>query len=99
MEQYSARRMSSIAPLRSGASARLGPGRMAEAATRSALRADRQRENTASPISVTGMPRSRALRHVHLPVPFCPAVSRILSTSGDPSSSFLLKIWLVISIR
>jgi len=36
---------------------------------------------------------------VHLPVPFCPAVSRILSIIGRPSSSFLEKIAAVISMR
>jgi len=49
--------------------------------------------------SVTGMPRSSAEIAVHLPVPFCPAVSRILSTIGVPSSSFLAKIVAEISIR
>src|SRR6266850_2239995 len=39
-------------------------------------------------MSVIGMPRSCELITVHLPVPFWPAVSRILSTSGEPSSSF-----------
>ncbi len=38
------------------------------------------------------MPRSRALTAVHLPVPFWPAVSRILSTRAVPSSS--LKIMM-----
>ena len=33
------------------------------------------------------MPKSSAVTLVHLPVPFCPAVSRILSTIGVPSSS------------
>ena len=41
----------------------------------------------------------RAEIAVHLPVPFCPAASRILSTIGWPSSSFLAKISAVISIR
>ena len=57
------------------------------AATRSSLMAERQRAKTASPISVSGMPRSSAAMAVHLPVPFWPAVSRIRSTSGLPSSS------------
>ena len=43
-------------------------------------------------MSVTGWPVSSALMTVHLPVPFWPAVSRILSTSGWPSSSFLAKM-------
>ena len=78
--------------LRSAAGGGFGPVRIFEAATRSSFSADRQRANTASPISVTGMPRSSALMPVHLPVPFWPAVSRILSTSGLPSSSFLAKM-------
>jgi hypothetical protein len=36
---------------------------------------------------------------VHLPVPFCPAVSRILSIIGWPSSSFLAKICSEMSMR
>ena len=36
---------------------------------------------------------------VHFPVPFCPAVSRILSTNGIPSSSLKVRISRVISIR
>ena len=38
-----------------------GPVRIFDAATRSSFIAERQRANTASPISVTGMPRSSAL--------------------------------------
>ncbi len=63
------------------------------------MSADRQRAKTDSPIRVTGWPRSSALKTVHLPVPFWPAVSRILSTIGCPSSSCLAKMWLEISIR
>ena len=77
----------------------VGPFKTADAATRSSFSDDRQRANTLSPISVTGWPLSSALITVHLPVPFCPAVSRILSTSGAPSSSFFAKISRVISIR
>ena len=44
-------------------------------------------EKTASPMRVTGWPRSRALMAVHLPVPFWPAESRIFSRMGVPSSS------------
>ena len=65
-------------PGRAGA----GPEITFEASTRSSFMADRQRAKTASPISVTGMPRSSALMAVHLPVPFWPAVSRILSTTA-----------------
>ena len=76
-----------------------GPGSTFEAATRSSLIADRQRANTASLISVSGMPSSSASTPVHLPVPFCPAVSRILSTSGWPSASLKARMSRVISIR
>lgn len=41
-----------------------------EASTLSSFIALRQRENTASPISVSGTPSSRAAMPVHLPVPF-----------------------------
>src|SRR5690606_42154541 len=57
------------------------------AATRSSFSADRQRANTDSAISVRGTPKSRATVPVHLPVPFCPAVSRILSTRGRDRKS------------
>jgi hypothetical protein len=50
--------------------------------TRSSFSADTQRAKTASAISVIGMPSSATFITVHLPVPFWPAVSRILSTSG-----------------
>ena len=59
-----------------------GPASFFAAATRSSLRADRQRENTDSPMRVTGTPSSSAEMPVHFPVPFCPAVSRIRSTTG-----------------
>jgi len=71
----------------------------ADARTRSSLIADRQRANTASPMSVSGTPSFSASTTAHLPVPFCPAVSSILSISGVPSSSFVFKILAVISIR
>ena len=66
-----------------------GPERILLAATRSSFMALRQRAYTASPISVTGMPRSSELTLVHLPVPFWPAVSRILSTTASPVSGSL----------
>jgi len=53
----------------------------------------------ASAIRVTGMPRSRALTAVHLPVPFWPALSRIFSTRAVPSSSLKYMMSRVISIR
>ena len=69
------------------------------AATRSSLRAETQRANTASPIRVTGMPSSRALTPVHLPVPFWPAVSRILSTRASAVFALKARMSRVISIR
>lgn len=44
-------------------------------------------------MSVSGIPKSKGLLTVHLPVPFSPALSRILSTSGvAPNAlSFRLK--------
>ena len=60
---------------------------------------ERYLENTASPIKVRGIPSSRATVAVHLPVPFWPAVSKILSTRYVPSFSLNLSISAVISIR
>ena len=76
-----------------------GPPMTLDARTRSSLIDDRQRAKTASPMRVTGMPRSSALVAVHLPVPFCDAASRILVTRGTPSSSLYLRMVVVISIR
>ena len=45
------------------------------------------------------MPCSRASIPVHFPVPFCPAVSEIFSTSGVPSVSLCARMAAVISIR
>jgi hypothetical protein len=45
-------------------------------------------------ISVNGAPKSSALIPVHFPVPFWPAVSKILSTKGSPSSSLKPRILL-----
>ena len=77
----------------------LGPRSFCAATTRSSFSADTQRANTASPIRVSGTPRSRAETPVHLPVPFCPAVSRIFATSAWPSSSLKPRMSRVISIR
>ncbi len=58
------------------------------------------RANTASAMVLAGAPTSSAVTEVHLPVPFCPAVSRITSTIGWPvSSSVFFRISAVISIR
>jgi len=46
-----------------------GPSIRSEARIRSSRMAERQRAKTASPIKVTGCPRSRALIAVHFPVP------------------------------
>ena len=47
---------------------------------------DHQREKTASGMGVRGTPVSRAACTVHLPVPFWPALSTIMSTRGTPSA-------------
>lgn len=47
-----------------------GPEICLEARPRSSRIAERQRAKTASPIKVTGCPRSRALIAVHFPVPY-----------------------------
>ena len=56
---------------------------------------------TASPISVTGMPRSSELTLVHFPVPFCPAASRTYSTKypSGCSGSFCCRMSAVIWMR
>jgi len=64
----------------------LGPSSTLDAATRSSFNADNARPSTASTIIVSGMPYQGEMQ-VHLPVPFCSAVSKILSTIGSPSSS------------
>lgn len=46
-----------------------GPSILFDARPLSSRIEERQRANTASPIKVTGWPRSRALIAVHLPVP------------------------------
>jgi aryl-alcohol dehydrogenase-like predicted oxidoreductase len=56
-----------------------GPSNIADASTRSSFLDERYLANTASPIRVRGAPSSSATAAVHLPVPFSPAVSRILS--------------------
>ena len=65
----------------------VGPVMTLAASTRSSFNAEMQRAKTDSAISVSGTPKSKATTPVHLPVPFWPAVSRMFSTSGDPSSS------------
>lgn len=47
--------------------------------------AERHLAKTASPISVTGTPYSKAAMPVHFPVPFWPAVSRILGRRYLPA--------------
>lgn len=51
------------------------------------------------PMSVTGTPYSKAEIAVHLPVPFCPALSLILGSRGVPSESLYFRMFAVISIR
>jgi hypothetical protein len=77
-----------------------GPLRTFEAATRSSLMAERQREKTDSAIVGAATPMSRALTEVHLPVPFWPAVSRTTSTKAFlEAGSFCLRMSAVISMR
>src|SRR6266511_4312177 len=79
---------------------RSGPRSTPDASTRSALRADSMRANTASVMPVTGTPSSSAEETVQRPVPFCSASSRITSTSGLPlASSTLASTLAVVSIR
>lgn len=54
---------------------------------------------SAIPIRVTGVPYSSAEMAVHFPVPFCPALSRILGSRWVPSASLYLKMLAVISMR
>ncbi len=54
---------------------------------------------TILPISVTGVPYSKAEIAVHFPVPFCPALSLILGSRWVPSSSLNFRILAVISMR
>lgn len=51
------------------------------------------------PIRVTGVPYSKAEMAVHFPVPFCPALSRILGSRCVPSLSLYLRMLAVISMR
>lgn len=48
--------------------ATFGPGNSLLASTLSSFKEDKQRENTDSPIKVTGIPRSSAEIAVHLPI-------------------------------
>ena len=77
-----------------------GPCSWPEAAIRFSLSDERMRASTALLMVETTTPWSTALSTVHLPVPFCPAVSRITSTSGLPVVlSICSKIFAVIWIR
>src|SRR6218665_61883 len=77
-----------------------GPERTRLAATRSSLSEDRLRASSAPAMDGTDTPRSSATCTVHLPVPFCPALSSTCSTSGLPvSGSFLRSTWRVVSSR
>lgn len=48
---------------------------------------------------VTGVPYSSAEMAVHFPVPFWPALSRILGSRWVPSGSLYLRMLAVISMR
>ena len=62
-----------------------GPVSFLLASILSSLSEDKHRAKTDSPIKVTGIPNSKADIAVHLPVPFCPAVSLISDTNAFPS--------------
>ena len=57
----------------------IGPLSCFDASTLSCFIEERYLANTASPIKVSDDPSSKATVAVHLPVPFWPAVSRMLS--------------------
>jgi len=59
----------------------------------------RQRAKTASPIRVSGMPRSSELTLVHFPVPFCPASVQDLVDYILAVLVLVARISRVISIR
>ena len=92
--------MASRNSFRSPVNRAAGPFSTFAAATRSFLIAEMQRAKTASAMVGAATPRSRADSVVHLPVPFCPALSRITSTSGCPvSGSLRARMSAVISMR
>jgi len=68
--------------VRSGTACVKGPTSTWAAATRSALSALMVRANTASAMVGALTPMSSATWLVHLPVPFCSAVSKITSTKA-----------------
>ena len=77
-----------------------GPRRIFEAATRSSFAPEMTRARTAAVSVVTATPRSMASCAVHLPVPFCSAVSSTMSTSGlFVSGSIFPSTTMVISIK
>ena len=59
-----------------------GPDRIVEALTLSALMVDNALAYTAEVIVGDGAPTCNELTAVHKPVPFCPALSKIISTNG-----------------
>ena len=73
--------------------------RIFDAAIRSSLMAESALAKTASLMSVRGIPRSKDVTEVHFPVPFCPAVSRMVSTIGTLSGFFAARISAVMEMR
>src|SRR5579871_2635545 len=74
--QYSARRMDSTRAFLSPVNlVVVGPLRTLLAATRSSFMDEIMRASTAEVMVWVGAPRSSAFWLVHLPVPFCPALS------------------------
>jgi hypothetical protein len=75
-------------------------GRLPAVAARCVRAPERARAKTASPIPVTGIPRSRAALTVQRPVPFWPAASTMTSMSGRPvAASVCESTSAVISMR
>ncbi len=78
----------------------VGPVNKLEALTRSSFCEDRIRPLTAARMVGIDIPNSSAFSPIHLPVPFCPALSNITSTKGFPVPlSIFLKTFAVISMR
>ena len=71
-------------PPRGGPPARAGVPRIPSPASRVAFSADQPRAPTAASMAEADWPSASASTTVQRPVPFCPAWSRITSTSGPP---------------
>ena len=100
LDAYSASCTCATSAWRSTASVAGGPCSRVLAATRAAFIDDNTRASTAALMVLMTTALSAALISVHWPVPFCPALSRIRSTTGWPvSGSRWRSAWAVIWIR